>query len=123
MEETTEGGGQKGGEQKGGGQNGGGQKGGATTAQTATGAMKVRDGTFRVDKAGTVEFKVEGNALDLQDISPKSGWRQRIAAQSSDDIEVDFRQSRTKAEFGAELDDSGLLSLEINQKLKGPVPS
>jgi hypothetical protein len=213
--ETTEGGeqkggGQKDGEQKGGGQKdegqkggkqkGGGQKGGATTAQTATRAMKVRDGTFKVDKAGTGEFQVNNNALDLQDVSPKSGWRQRIAAGSSDDIEVhflkgnvdwkfeveidnnmeiskeqdisqaqggtykvgdagevqfrsdggsltlvnvqtntgwkatkrevssddieiDFRQGRAKAEFGAELDDSGRLSLEINQKLKGPIPS
>jgi hypothetical protein len=208
--ETTEGGEQKGGgqkdvEQKGGGQKDEGQKGGqqkgdGTKAQTATGAMKVRDGTFRVDKAGTVEFQVNDNALDLQNVSPKSGWRQRIAAQSSDDIEVhflksnvdwkfeveidsnmeiseeqdisqarggtykvgdagevqfrsdgssltlvnvqtntgwkttkrdvssddieiDFRQGRAKAEFGAELDDSGRLSLEINQKAKGPVPS
>ena len=162
--------------------------------------MKMRDGTFKVDKAGTVEFQVNNNALDLQDVSPNSGWRQRIAAQSSDDIEVhflkgnvdwkfeveidsnmeiseeqdisqvkggaykvgdagevqfrsdgssltlvnvqtndgwkttkrdvssddieiDFRQGRAKAEFGAELDDSGGLSLEITQKLKGPVPS
>ncbi|HET9927170.1 MAG TPA: hypothetical protein VFQ09_00065 [Rubrobacter sp.] len=31
---------------------------------------------------------------------------------------------RAKADFGAELEDSGRrLSLEINQKLKGPVPS
>jgi hypothetical protein len=160
--------------------------------------MQVRDGTIRVDKAGTVEFQVNDNALDLRDVSPNSGWRQRIAAQSSDDIEVhflkgnvdwkfevdsnmeiseeqdisqagggaykvgdagevrfrssggsltlvsvqtndgwkitkrevssddieiDFRQGRAKAEFGAELDDSGRLSLEINQKLKGPIPS
>jgi hypothetical protein len=162
--------------------------------------MKVRDGTFKVDKAGTVEFRVN-NVLNLQDVSPNSGWRQRIAAQSSDDIEVhflkgnvdwkfeveldpnslevskeqditqakagtytvgdagqvrfrsgggtltlinvktndgwkikkrdvssddieiDFRQGRATAEFGAELDDGGGLSLEINQKLKGPVPS
>jgi hypothetical protein len=70
--ETTEGPGQQAGAQK-----GGGQKGGATTAQTATGAMKVREGSFRVDKAGTVEFQVNDNALDLQDVSPKSGWRQR----------------------------------------------
>jgi hypothetical protein len=41
---------------------------------------------------------------------------------SSDDIEIDFRQGRAKAEFGAELDDAGRLSLEINQKLKGPIP-
>ena len=183
------------------GQKGGGQQGGASTAQRAPGAMKVRDGTFKVDKAGTVEFQVNDNVLDLQDVSPNSGWRQRIAAQSSDDIEVhflkgnvdwkfeveldpnslevskeqditqakagtytvrdagqvrfrsgggtltlinvqtnngwkitkrdvssddieiDFRQGRATAEFGAELDDGGGLSLEINQKLKGPVPS
>jgi hypothetical protein len=195
------GGGQKDEGQKGGKQKSGGQKGGATTTQTATGAMKVRDGTFRVDKAGTVEFQVNDSALDLRDVNPNSGWRQRIAAQSSDDVEVhflkgnvdwkfeveidannmeiseeqdisqarggtykvgdagevqfrsdgssltlvnvqanngwkvtkrelssddieiDFRQGRAKAEFGAELDDSGRLSLEINQKLKGPVPS
>jgi hypothetical protein len=204
--ETTENGVQKDGvqkdvEQKGGEQKDGGKKGGATTAQTATGAMKVRDGTFWVDQAGTVEFQVNNNALDLRDVSPKSGWRQRIAAQSpddievhflkgnvdwkfeveidsnsmevskeqdisqarggtykvgdagkvqfrssggsltlvnvqtntgwkttkrdvsSDDIEIDFRQGRAKAEFGAELEDSGRLSLEINQKLKGPIPS
>lgn len=199
--ETTEGGEQKGGGQKGGEQKGGGQKDGATTAQTATGAMKVRDGTFWVDQAGTVEFQVNNNALDLRDVSPNSGWEQRIAAQdpddievhflrgnvdwkfeveidpnkmevskeqditqakagtytvgdagqvqfrssggsltlvnvqtnngwkitkrevSSDDIEIDFRQGKAKAEFGAELDDSGGLSLEITQKLKGPVPS
>jgi hypothetical protein len=162
---------------------------------------RVRDGTFKVDKAGTVEFRVNNNVLNLQDVSPNSGWRQRIAAQSSDDIEVhflkgnvdwkfeveldpnslevskeqditqakagtytvgdagqvrfrsgggtltlinvqtndgwkikkrdvssddieiDFRQGRATAEFGAELDDGGGLSLEINQKLKGPVPS
>jgi len=178
-----------------------GKKGGVTTAQTTTGAMKVRDGTFRVDQAGTVEFQVSNDALDLRDVSPSSGWRQQIAAQSSDDIEVhflkgnvdwkfeveidsnsmdiskeqdisqakggaykvgdagevrfrsdgssltlvnvqtntgwkatkhevssddieiDFRQGRAKAEFGAELDDRGRLSLEINQKLKGPIPS
>jgi hypothetical protein len=199
--ETTEGGEQKGGGQKGRGQKDGGQNGGATIAQTATGAMKVRDGTFKVDKAGSVKFQLDNNALKLQDVSPNSGWRQQIAAQSSDDIEVhflkgnvdwkfeveldpnnmevskeqditqakagthtvgdagevrfrsagdsltlinvqtkdgwkmtkrdvssddieiDFRQGKAKAEFGAELDDGGRLSLEINQKLKGPVPS
>jgi hypothetical protein len=42
---------------------------------------------------------------------------------SSDDIEIDFRQGRATTEFGAELDDGGGLSLEIDQKLKGPVPS
>jgi hypothetical protein len=83
----------------------------------------VRDGTFKVDKAGTVEFRVNNNVLNLQDVSPNSGWRQRIAAQSSDDSVIDFRQGRATAEFGAELDDGGGLSLEINQKLKGPVPS
>jgi hypothetical protein len=199
--ETTENGVQKGGVQKNGEKKDGGKKDGATTAQTTTGAMKVRDGTFWVDQAGTVEFQVNNNALDLRDVSPNSGWEQRIAAQesddievhflrgnvdwkfeveldpnkmevskeqditqakagtykvgdagqvqfrssggsltlvnaqtnsgwkitkrevSSDDIEIDFRQGRAKAEFGAELDDSGGLSLEITQKLKGPVPS
>ena len=121
--ETTEGGEQKGGGQKGRGQKDGGQNGGATIAQTATGAMKVRDGTFKVDKAGSVKFQLDNNALKLQDVSPNSGWRQQIAAQSSDDIEIDFRQGKAKAEFGAELDDGGRLALEINQKLKGPVPS
>jgi hypothetical protein len=198
--ETTAGGEQKGGGQEDGGQKGEKQKGGGQKGG-ATGSMKVRDGTFWVDQAGTVEFQVNNNALDLRDVSPNSGWEQRIAAQesedievhflrgnvdwkfeveldpnkmevskeqditqakagtykvgdagqiqfrssggsltlvnaqtnsgwkitkrevSSDDIEIDFRQGRAKAEFGAELDDSGGLSLEITQKLKGLVPS
>jgi hypothetical protein len=72
------------GEQKDRGKKNGGKKGGVTTAQTATGAMKVRDGTFRVDQADTVEFQVSNDALDLRDVSPSSGWRQQTAAQSSD---------------------------------------
>jgi hypothetical protein len=92
--ETTEGRGQK----------AGGQKGGATTARTATGAMKVRDGTFKVDKAGTVEFQVNDNALKLQDVSPNSGWGQRIAAQDSDDIEVHFLRGNVDWKFEVELD-------------------
>jgi hypothetical protein len=42
---------------------------------------------------------------------------------SSDDIEIDFLQGRATAEFDAELDDGGGLLLEINRKVKGPVPS
>ena len=101
--ETTEGSGQQAGAQK-----GGGQKGGATTAQTATGAMKVREGSFRVDKAGTVEFQVNDNALDLRDVSPNSGWRQRIAAQSSDDIEVHFLKGNVDWKFEVNIDSNSM---------------
>jgi hypothetical protein len=96
--ETTEGGEQK----------AGGQKGGASTAQTATSAMKVRDGTFKVDKAGMVEFQVNDNILDLQDVSPNSGWRQRIAAQSSDDIEVHFLKGNVDWMFAVEIDPNNM---------------
>jgi hypothetical protein len=87
------------GEQKDRGKKDGGKKGGVTTAQTATGAMKVRDGTFRVDQADTVEFQVSNDALDLRDVSPSSGWRQQTAAQSSDDIEVHFLKGNVYWKF------------------------
>ena len=102
--ETTENGVQKGGEQKNGGKKDGEKKDGATTAQTATGAMKVRDGTFWVDQAGTVEFQVNNNVLDLRDVSPKSGWEQRIAAQDPDDIEVHFLRGNVDWKFEVEID-------------------
>jgi hypothetical protein len=88
-------------EQKGGGQKDGGQKGG-----------KQKDGG-----------KKDGGSLTLVNVQTNTGWKATKREVSSDDIEIDFRQGKTKAEFGAELDDSGRLSLEINQKLKGPIPS
>ena len=84
---------------------------------------QARGGTYKVGDAGEVQFRSDGGSLTLINVQTNTGWKATKREVSSDDIEIDFRQGKTKAEFGAELDDSGRLSLEINQKLKGPIPS
>lgn len=78
--------------------------GGETAGGGAQATDEVRDGTWRVDEAGTVQFQFADNAIELQDVSPNSGWDQRVAAQRSDELEVHLTQDNTDWKFEVELD-------------------
>lgn len=80
-------------------------------------------GTYRVGSAGEVSYDTDGTTVTLNDVRPSQGWTVTKRDESSDDIEIDFRNDDTggSAEFEAEADD-GAVELEISQKLTGPIP-
>lgn len=65
---------------------------------------EVRDGTWRVDDAGTVRFQFTDGGVSLEGVNPNSGWEQRIASQSSDELEVRFTRDDTDWKFEVEVD-------------------
>lgn len=79
-------------------------------------------GTYQVGNAAEVSFTTDGTRITLGDVRPANGWTVTKQDKSSDDIEIDFRNDTGgTAEFQAELDD-GQVKVEIDQKLKGPIP-
>lgn len=77
---------------------------GGETTMGGQAMEEVRDGTWQVDEAGTVEFRFADNSIELQDVSPNSGWDQRIAAQSADELEVHLTRDDTDWKFEVEVD-------------------
>lgn len=69
---------------------------------------QARAGTWSVADAGSVEFQTEGGALKLVSADAKSGWKQRVAAQTAKEIEVHFTKGDTDWKFEAEADSDGL---------------
>ena len=79
-------------------------EGNGTTEAAGGREDEVRDGTWQVDDAGTVAFQFTGNGVELQNVSPNSGWDQRVAERQSDEIEVHFTRNDTDWKFEAEMD-------------------
>ncbi|WP_047865863.1 hypothetical protein [Rubrobacter aplysinae] len=82
---------------------------GETTAPTLAGQPQdeIRDGTWRVDGAGTVRFSFTDGTdggVELEDVSPRSGWDQRVAEQSADELEVHFTRGDADWKFEVEVD-------------------
>lgn len=65
---------------------------------------EVRDGTRRVDGAGTVEFRFADSGVELQNVSPESGLEQWVTAQSSSELEVHFTRNSIDWKSEVELD-------------------
>ena len=83
------------------------------TDQTINGAQA---GVYRVGDAGEVEFRPEGGALALGDVSENPGWTSRVVEQSPEEIEVDFGRGNARQQFTAELDD-GQLQVSVDQQV------
>lgn len=65
---------------------------------------EIRDGTWRVDGAGTVRFSFTDGGVELGEVSPNSGWDQRVAEESDDGLEVRFTREDTDWKFQAGVD-------------------
>lgn len=80
-------------------------------------------GTYQVGDAAEVSFDTDGSTVSLGDVRTNDGWAVTKQDESTDDIEIDFRNDGTgaSAEFEAEVD-GGQVGLEIDQKLTGPIP-
>lgn len=77
-------------------------------------------GDFEVGSAATLTLAVDGQKVSVGDVAPASDWQTVKQDESSDSVELGFRNESTggTAEFEAEADGSGV-KIEITQKLRG----
>jgi hypothetical protein len=79
-------------------------------------------GTYEIADAGVVEFTSDGSALALVDARANEGWNVVVDEQTPEEIEVEFARDNVDWDFDAELDD-GVLDIEIDQEITGPIPN
>lgn len=104
------------------------QEGGQTQESAQTGdepltaagePAEIRDGVWTVGDGGEVEFNFRNGALEFVDARPNSGWQVEVDDQSSDEIEVYFRQDNVEWKIEIETDDSNTAEIEIDQEIRG----
>jgi hypothetical protein len=71
------------------------------------------DGVWAVGDAGTVEFVVGDDGLELIDASAAEGWQVEIDEQSADEIEVDFTREGLEHQIEIQYED-GILEIEVD---------
>lgn len=71
------------------------------------------DGIWEVGEAGTVEFALGPDGLELIDVVANDGWSVSIDENSPDEIEVDFEQGPREYEIEIEYE-NGILEIEID---------
>lgn len=79
-------------------------------------------GAYEIGNAGIVEVSLGDAGLSLIEATPNEGWDYVIDEESSEEIEVEFTSGDVKWDFDAEYDD-GVLDIEIDQEIVGPVPN
>lgn len=82
----------------------------------------VQGGTFVAGDAAEVKVSINNGSLSLDNIDTKDGWKTTSRDESSDDIEIDFKEGKQTAEFEIERS-KGQTRLEVSQKVTGPAPS
>jgi frataxin-like iron-binding protein CyaY len=82
-------------------------------------------GAYEIGNAGVVEISLDDTGLGLADVSANEGWDFVVDEETPEEIEVEFTttsgESTIKWDFDAELDD-GVLDIEIDQEITGPIP-
>lgn len=79
-------------------------------------------GAYEIGNAGVVEIALDAAGLSLVEAAPNDGWNFVIDEESSEEIEVEFTSGEVKWDFDAEFDD-GVLDIEIDQEIVGPIPN
>jgi hypothetical protein len=79
-----------------------------------------KPGSYRVGDAGDVEFRLEGDRLELVGVIADEGWDFEVTHEEDDEdggeeIEVTFTSGDREAEFEATIED-GVIEVEIETK-------
>jgi len=83
--------------------------------------LELRDGTWEVGEAGTVEFSASADTLELIDVNPASGWSETEREVERDEIEVQFERDNLDWTIEVQLSD-GVLEIEIDQDIDDGEP-
>ncbi|WP_166352936.1 hypothetical protein [Phytoactinopolyspora limicola] len=75
--------------------------------------VPAQPGRWAIGEAGFVEFDVRDRELVLVDVEAVDGWRSSVDEDSSDEIEVDFKQGNVDIDVEIELDD-GRLEIDVD---------